>query len=357
MSEVFTLYGASISLYTGKVRAYLRYKNIPFVERPVTPDIIKKIGFFMIPVLETPEGELVQDTTEIIDYLEQRFPGPSIYPEHPVQRLMSLLLEVYGDEWLVIPAMHYRWNYNRDYILVEFGKIVMPEGSITEQREAGERQSAPFSGSLPLLGINESSGDAIEVWYEELLAHLNEHLKDREYLFGSRPSIADYGLMGPLYAHNYRDPASGELMRKHAPNLVRWVDMMNTPSPNSGQFEETLPDTLAPIMQRIFQECIPVMIATGEALADWFEENPDSVEIPRSLGTFNVTIGDADTNRGIFPFNYWMFQRPLNFYRALNADDRSVVDKYLHSVGGFDSMQYEPEFQLKREQFQLLRAE
>ena len=148
MSEVFTLYGASISLYTGKVRAYLRYKNIAFVERPVTPDIIKRIGFFMIPVLETPEGELVQDTTEIIDYLEQRFPGPSIYPQHPVQRLMSLLLEVYGDEWLVIPAMHYRWNYNRDYILVEFGKIVMPKGSITEQREAGERQSAPFSADL-----------------------------------------------------------------------------------------------------------------------------------------------------------------------------------------------------------------
>ncbi len=357
MSEVFTLYGASISLYTGKVRAYLRYKNIPFVEKPVTADIIRQIGYFMIPVLETPEGELVQDSTEIIDHLERRFTGSSIYPEHPVQRLLSLLLEVYGDEWLVIPAMHYRWNYNRDYILVEFGKTVVPEGSVTEQLEAGTRLSAPFSGSLPLLGVNESSSPAIEAWYEELLAHLNHHLKDREYLFGSRPSIADYGLMGPLYAHNYRDPRSGELMRKLAPNLVRWVDMMNTPSPNSGHFEEALPNTLAPIMQRIFQECIPVMVATGDALQSWFEEHPETTEIPRSVGTFNVSIGDAETNRGIFPFNYWMFQRPLNYYRALGAKDRSAVDAYLQSVGGFDCMQYAPEFQLKRDHFKLIRAD
>ena len=353
MSDVFTLYGAAISLYTGKVRAYLRYKNIPFVESSMTGAVLEKIGYFMIPVLETPEGDLVQDTTEIIDFLEQRFPGPSIYPEDPVQKLCALLLEVYGDEWLVIPAMHYRWKYNRDYTLAEFGKSVLPQGTPQEQYSAGEQASAQFEGSLPVLGINETSGPAIEAWYEELIGQLDTHLENREYLFGSRPSIADYGLMGPLYAHNYRDPWSGKLMRKLAPNLVRWVDMMNTPAPNGGFFEVTLADSLLPIMERVFKECIPTMVATGEALASWFEENPEHENIPRSIGTFNVTIGDTTTNRAIFPFNQWMFQRPLNYYHSLSGQAKDSADEFLRSVAGYEAMQFNSEYQLERENYQL----
>lgn len=64
----------------------------------------------MIPVVVTSDGECVQDITEIIDYFEQRCPEPSVYPAGAWQRLVSLLLEVYGDEWLVLPAMHYRWH-------------------------------------------------------------------------------------------------------------------------------------------------------------------------------------------------------------------------------------------------------
>jgi len=353
MAEAFTLYGGAISLYTGKARAYLRYKNVPFIEQPITAEIIKEIGYFMIPVLETPEGKLVQDTTDIIDYLEERFPGPSIYPEDPVQKLCALLLEVYGDEWLVIPAMHYRWNYNRDYILVEFGKNVVPDGSIEEQYQTGEKISAPFSGSLPILGITEDSKPAIETWYEELLGHLNQHLAKREYLFGSRPSIADYGLIGPLYAHNYRDPWSGELMRKLAPNLVRWIDMMNTPAPNGGVFETGIADTLLPIMQRIFRECVPVMVSTCEALATWLDENPDDTPIPRSIGSFTVKIGDATPERNIFPFNQWMFQRPLNYYHSLAGEEKSGVDNFLQSIGGLELMQTQLRYQLTRENYQL----
>ncbi len=351
--SAFILYGSSFSLYTGKARAYLRYKNVPFVEKDITPEIIQKIGYFMVPVLETPEGDIVQDTTEIIDYLENRFPGPSIYPENPVQRFCAFILEVYGDEWLVIPAMHYRWKYNRDYILVEFGKRMVPEGSQEEQYRVGEKVSARFSGSLPYLGINEGSESEIEVWYEELLRHLNEHLENREYLFGSRPSIGDYGLMGPLYAHNYRDPWSGKLMKRLAPNLVRWIDMMNTPDPNKGEFEESMDTTLEPIMKRIFKECIPAMVATCEALANWLDENTDVGDIPRSIGSFKIKIGKAVPQRHIFPFNQWMFQRPLDFYQSQTGDDKEAIDKYLHQIGGYEFMQGQLRYRLRRENYQL----
>jgi glutathione S-transferase len=93
--DTYTLYGTEFSLYTGKARAYLRYKGIPYKEVLSTMRVYERIlvpntGVRMIPVLETPEGMFVQDTTEIIDFLEQRFPERGVYPQTPRQRLVSL---------------------------------------------------------------------------------------------------------------------------------------------------------------------------------------------------------------------------------------------------------------------------
>lgn len=74
--------------------------------------IVPGVGAAVIPVVRTPEGTLLQDSTEIIETLDDRQAGhggvPSVYPAGPVQKLVSLMLETYGDEWLVIPTMHYR---------------------------------------------------------------------------------------------------------------------------------------------------------------------------------------------------------------------------------------------------------
>ena len=63
-SAVYTLYGMAGSLYTGKVRAYLRRRGLPFVEKPAGGEefkntIVPKIGRWIIPVIVTPEGELL----------------------------------------------------------------------------------------------------------------------------------------------------------------------------------------------------------------------------------------------------------------------------------------------------------
>ena len=155
----YILYGGDHSLFTGKARAYMRYKDLSWEERSATRDvylnvILPKIGAPIIPVLETSDGEYVQDTTDIIDFLEARHPEASVYPVTPVQRLVALLLELYGDEWLIIPAMHYRWSVidqQRDFIMSEFGRLSAPGASYDEQIAIGQRTSRGFSGMLPAL--------------------------------------------------------------------------------------------------------------------------------------------------------------------------------------------------------------
>ncbi len=357
MTDVYKLYGAAISLYTGKARAYLRYKNVPFIEESGSPDIFERIGFRMIPVLHTPDDNLIQDTTDIIDYIEKEHGGSSVYPESATQKLVALLFEVYGDEWLIIPAMHYRWAYNLDYILEEFGKMAVPDASSAEQREIGEKMSASFRGSLPFLGITDETIPAVEACYEELLDHLNQHFEHHWYLFGTRPSIGDYGLMGPLYAHNYRDPASGDIMKRLAPNVVRWIDLMNTPAPNSGHFlpDDEIPETLLPILKRIFLDCIPAMVDTIRATGEWIEVNSEADELPRSIGEHSFQIGGVQGKRMIRPFNQWMFQRPLAYYQSLQGADRNRADELLRSVGGYELMQTEVKHPLTRSNYKLVK--
>jgi hypothetical protein len=85
-AETFTLYGMQISWYSAKLRPYLRFKGIPHVER--LPSLytcyhkIKKVcGNPALPVLVTPEGEWLQDTSIIIERLVALSVGhPEAYP-------------------------------------------------------------------------------------------------------------------------------------------------------------------------------------------------------------------------------------------------------------------------------------
>ncbi|MEL7485813.1 MAG: glutathione S-transferase N-terminal domain-containing protein, partial [Pseudomonadota bacterium] len=177
MSKHHILYGAPLSYFTGKARAYLNWRGVAYEERlstrkVYTDFIIPRIGYPMIPVLETAEGDVIQDTTEIIDYFEARTNGPYVRPATPKQRLASDLLELYGDEWLVIPAMHYRWRRNRDFAYGEFGKTVSPDADEAAQFEAGKQAAGMFEGSVPLLGATPEMGPAIEASYEALLDEL-----------------------------------------------------------------------------------------------------------------------------------------------------------------------------------------
>ena len=350
MVEKYRLYGAPLSYYSGKARAYLRYKGIDFEEVLTTPEVYKSVvvgrtGVAMIPVLVSPDDIAVQDTSEIIDFLEERFPEPPVYPAGPRQGLAARLLELYGDEWLVIPAMHYRWAYNFDFVIREFGKVRAPDATPEEQSAIGEEASKFFRGSLPFLGVTEKSAPAIEASYEALLKDLDRHFGVYDFLFGSRPSIGDFGLFGPLYAHLYRDPWSGDLMKRIAPNVARWVERLNDPTPKSGDFlaDDEVPETLDPVFARMFGEQFPVLHKTVAAVSDWIDEHPGE-EVPRSVGFLSFGLEDktgarVEEQRAIISFNQWMLQRPLNFYQSLKEDEKAQADKLLKRLGGFDAMQ------------------
>jgi glutathione S-transferase len=354
--SVHQLIGAEVSLYTGKVRAYLRFKGIAFDELPATRDvyanvIVPRTGVRFIPVLISDDDVAVQDSTAIIDFLEAREPRASVYPLGPVQRLVALLLEVYGDEWLVIPAMHYRWSFaeNRAFAIREFGALSAPDATPEQQVAIGEKLSVPFASALPPLGITAATAGAIERSYLALLSELDAHFARYPYLLGGRPSIGDFGLIGPLYAHLYRDPYSGRLMREHAPRVAEWVERMNHPVPRSGDFldDDRVPETLEPVLARMFREQGPVLLGTMRALSEWAQTTTGAV--PRTIGEHSFTVEGATGTRRIYPFNLWRWQRPHDHFRAIGGERAAAARELLQRVGGLSTLVALMEVRLRRE--------
>ncbi len=348
IDQNYILYGGELSYYTGKARAYLRFKQLPFDERIASREVYKdiilpRVGAPIIPVLASPGGELVQDTTEIIDFLEARHPQPSVYPEGPRQKLVALMLEHYGDEWLVIPAMHYRWSYldqQRDFVLGEFGAMSAPEASRDEQIALGEKTSAPFRGSIPMLGVNEDTVAAIELEWHTLMAQLDAHFAEHPFLLGSRPSIGDFGLMGPLYAHLGRDPVPRALMEEKAPRVYDWVCRMNAPTASPGEFlpDDEVPETLLPILETLCRDFLPDVLDVVAQNAAFIASKPGE-KIPRYLGMHRFRTGDAESERVVHSYSQWMFQRVHDHYQGLTGGDRDAADALLARVGGLEAVQ------------------
>lgn len=357
----YTFYAASLSLYSGKARGYLRWKNVPFREVLATrtvyaKEILPRVGWPVMPVLVAPDDTTVQDTTDIIDYVEANEPGPSVYPKGPRQKLAALILELFGDEWLLIAAMYYRWTYNEEFAYSEFGNALYAELPPEERAAKGREDGARFKSFLPLLGITPNTAPAVEATYEEFLRAFDAHLAEHDFLFGSRPSIGDYGLLGPLYAHNYRDPASGEHMEKTAPRVADWCRRSHAPQHAlSGAFLENdeIPQTLLPILEIFAREQLPILLSTNELMHSWYAANPDADEVPRAIGMHEFTIGGVSENRGVIPYPLWMLGRVTDHLASLTGEDKSAAAALLTSIGADALIDLNISPRLKRENFKL----
>lgn len=358
----YVLYGTENSYYTGKVRAYMRFKNLHWREQLSTLDVYKsfiipRVGSAIIPVLQTAADEVVQDSSAIIDFLEARHPEISVYPTAPKQRMAALLMELFGDEWLLIPAMHYRWNFlaeQGDFVYSEFGRIAAPEASVEERIEMGRLLGKPFKGVTPMLGVADKTISAIQSGYMELLALLQSVFSRQDYLFGSRPSIADYGLMGPLYAHLGRDPYPKAIMQKHAPAVFAWVARMNNPEPLSGEFldGDEVPTEVLEILKIQARDQLPFIEKTV-AKVEGLLSADSSADVPRFMGMDGFNTHGASGERMVGTFSQWMYQRSHSYYHSLAADEKTTVDAMLVDVDAYDILQRKISYPLARKEGQL----
>jgi len=167
VAEGYRIIGAEMSPYSVKVRAYFRYKAIPhqWVLRNAASqaEYEKYARMPIIPLLVTPEGTAIQDSTPIIDAMEKLHPEPSIHPDDPVARFMSALIEEFGDEWGNKWMFHYRWAREVDQ-RCSAGRIARmrgPKASEAEHAAFADQVRARMDDRVWFVGSNEPNAPQI----------------------------------------------------------------------------------------------------------------------------------------------------------------------------------------------------
>ncbi len=356
----FRLYGSEVSYFTGKVRPALRVKRVPHAEVGATSRVYREVirprtGLGFIPIVVTPEDDTWQDTSEILDALEARFPDPPLYPTTPVQRVVAYLWELYADEFLIAPAMHYRWSFPESV-----AKARADFAATSGDPETAGKFADRMASVLPGLGVVPETIPLLEAHVAELLADLERHFERHPYLLGGRPSLADCALMGPLYAHLYMDAVPGRLLRERALRTCHWIERMNHPDPDvEGGWlpDDALADTMRPLLARIGRDAGPYVLDTVRAFEEWADQHrADGDEPPRAVGFHQTSLRGVGVGRYTSPYTLWMLQRPVDAYRALSASERAAVDRALAGTGCEAFLAYEPRHRLEKRRFKLAFA-
>lgn len=341
----FTLYGWHLSYFTGKVLCYLRYKRIPFIDQPVDMltlmhRIRRETGEVVMPVLRTPDNEWLQDSSHIIDRMEALYPDAPVIPATPVQRFTAYLIEAWGDEWWIPIAMHTRWTYPENYRLFEAdsGAALLPHFPRFLQRAATARVARTLRGMLPAVGVRPAQFALMDRWTAHMLDLLETHFANLPYLLGSRPTLADYGLVGTMYGHLGRDPWPARELIAPRPHLRAWIDRMANPTDadHSGALlaDDALAPTLLPVLRSILGEFVPMVEAINGKVTALLAHYPEGKRLPRGLDDIRFPMGDGHFQRAALPYTLWMMQRVLDELHAMpDSDQRKIID-LLTPLGG-----------------------
>ena len=114
---MYKLHGMLMSPFSMKLRAYLRYRHIPFqwCNSIKANEIAQtKVKTYMVPVIEYPDGRFENDSTPIIDKLEAAISTRRTEPDNEADAFLAFLIEDFVDEWLLWPFFMYRWRTEAD---------------------------------------------------------------------------------------------------------------------------------------------------------------------------------------------------------------------------------------------------
>jgi len=241
--ERYQLYGGGGSPYSQKMRAILHYRRLPFDWVQITPAIrsqIKHDGPPVIPILRLPEDQSLHvDSTPLAFQLEERHSERSIIPDDPAMAFLSNLIEDLGDEWVTKMMFHYRWDLEIDQMYSS--RQIISDNSPglrgDDLKQAAEAIRQRQVGRMPLVGCTRQNKPIIERSFHELLAILDSFATRDEFLFGTRPSLADFGLFGQLKTLA-SDHTSMLIMRNTVPSVYDWVRRLEDSSGIEGEWHE-----------------------------------------------------------------------------------------------------------------------
>jgi glutathione S-transferase len=332
--EPYTLHVYDISYFSGKMQAYLAYKGIPHRTHEITwQELVDRVapqtGLVEVPVVECADGSFLRDSTAMIEWFERRYGDGPVLPEDPAAAFFCRLLEDYADEGLWRPALYYRWAFPKDAELnsrrftEDFLSYPLTPAALLRASVRDRQRRVYMRGE----GITADNRADVERHYTDELADLEAVFQRRPFLFGDKPSLADFGYFASMFRHFGIDPTPARIMRNTAPAVYEWVARMwNARAARLGRLPWAalsggLPDGLEPLLARAARRYLPVLYANARAVAD-------------GVGQYSVVVeGRQYPALKAVPFQAWRRAVLQREFAGLPADAAVVVRATLARSG------------------------
>ncbi|HZH11561.1 MAG TPA: glutathione S-transferase family protein [Microvirga sp.] len=196
------LYSGPLSLFSRKVEIALHEKGLPFEQilvpftqtrgySPKHPEVLKGNPKGQVPVLV--DGELaIYDSSVILEYLEDAYPTPPLFPQTPAERARCRLFDVFADEIMLAslrPLMH---------------------------------RTEPRPDDPKIWNAKEAKAREAEAALARHFADLDRELQGKDYLCGSF-SAADIAVFMPVF---WTRRLAGASLKGHAA-LASWFERLS----------------------------------------------------------------------------------------------------------------------------------
>lgn len=246
---MYQIYGGPGSPYSHKIRAVFRYRRIPHTwqvprggfagggalggRAANTP--LQEARKNVVPVVRYPDGAYKADSTPIMVELEKLHAERSIVPPNPGIAFLAHLIEDMADEYLPIPMFYFRWTDDAEWCARR--QMVGWSGGIDDKSLdaianaflARQRGQLGARAAMPREQVLDN--------YGRFLAAMETQLKRAFFLFGTRPSFAEFGLYGQLSQYIV-DPTVSGIMKRDAVRVFQWTHFLDDMSGVEGEWAE-----------------------------------------------------------------------------------------------------------------------
>jgi glutathione S-transferase len=332
---MYAINGALGSPYSMKMRALMRYRRIPhmWVHGPDTRDALSKVKAPVIPVMEYPDRTFHNDSTPLIYDLEARHAERSVIPPDPAHAFIAHLIEDFADEWVTKAMFGYRWLEEVDQIQMSrwLAFDAMKGGGLATSQTFAEQFRARQVGRMAIVGCAAENFPLIEASTRAILGALETHVVDNHCFFGTRPSIAEFGMYGQLSQLGV-DPTAQTMMRADYPYSFRWLLHIDDMSGINGQWDTEIAGGDAP-----FAPIISVWLEqVGAIYMPFLLANAAAIEAGDE--TFSITAMGLPYTQGVFKYQVKCLADLRARYAALNNAARAKVDPLLAQTGCLNAL-------------------
>lgn len=263
------IFGAEMSPYSVKMRSYFRYKELPhlWLQRSAhQEEFARHAKLPIVPLVVSPQGEAMQDSTPMMDALEAQHREPSCVPDDPLLAFVSVLLEEYADEWGNKLMFHFRWWGEVDRRAAARALALSATADKAQWDATATMIYERMTQRGHFVGSSEATAPLLDGYFDDAARLWEAHFAAHDFVLGARPAFADFGIY-PQFYQLYLDPGTGGRVRGFYTRIMDHCHRMLWPRAVGGfaDWAELAP-TLEPILHNIGQFFLPWSSANAQAL-------------------------------------------------------------------------------------------